>query len=84
MKRTGFPTIGMDAVNATHTRGLSRQKICVPCTINEEGKTFAKSAGQGMVQPEHLEYALQGRFAEDIVMVTDKTRASTVFCESHE
>jgi len=73
-----------DRGNATHTRGLSKQKVCVPCAIDEDGKSFAKSAGKGMVQPEHLEYALQGRLAEDVVMVTDKTRASTVFCESHE
>lgn len=70
--------------NATHTRGLSMQKICVPCAIDEKGKTFAKAAGKGMVRPEHLEYALQGHLAEDIVMVTDKSRAANVFCESHE
>jgi len=70
--------------NATHTRGLSKQKICVPCAIDAKGKTFSKTAGNGMVQPEHLEYALPGHLAEGVVMVTDKTRASAEFCESHE
>ena len=70
--------------NATHTRGLSMQKICVPCAIDAKGKTFAKTAGKGMVQSEHLEYALLGHLAENVVLVTDKTRASTKFCESHE
>jgi len=60
------------------------QKICVPCAIDAKGKTFAKTAGKGMVQSEHLEYALLGHLAEDVVLVTDKTRASTKFCESHE
>ena len=66
---------------ATHTRGLSKQKICVPCAIDEKGQTLAKASGRGMVQPRHLSYALSSRLDDDVVMVTDKSRASQEFCD---
>lgn len=70
--------------NATHTRGLSKQKVCVPCAIDAEGRTIAKAAGKGIVQLNYLEYALGANLTEQVVLVTDKTRASSEFCESHE
>jgi transposase-like protein len=68
---------------ATHTRGLSKQKICVPCAIDEQGKTLSKAAGRGMVQPSHLSFALFSHLDDDVVMVTDKSRASQEFCDSN-
>jgi len=70
--------------HATHTRGLSRQKVCVPCAIDAEGRTIAKAAGKGIVQLNYLDYALGANLAKQVVLVTDKTRASSKFCESHE
>jgi transposase-like protein len=70
--------------NATHTRGLSKQKVCVPCAIDAEGKTLARAAGKGIVQLNYLEYALGANLTEQVVLVTDKTRASSEFCASHE
>jgi hypothetical protein len=61
---------------ATHTRGLSKQKICAPCAIDEQGRTLSKAAGRGMVQPSHLSFALSSHLDDDVVMVTDKSRAS--------
>jgi transposase-like protein len=66
---------------ATHTRGLSKQKICVPCAIDEQGRTLSKAAGRGMVQPAHLSFALSSHLDDDVVMVTDKSRASQEFCD---
>jgi transposase-like protein len=66
---------------ATHTRGLSKQKVCVPCAIDEQGRTLAKAAGRGMVQPAHLSFALSSHLDDDVVMVTDKSRASQEFCD---
>jgi transposase-like protein len=67
---------------ATHTRGLSNQKVCVPCAIDEQGKTLAKAAGRGMVQPRYLSFVLASHLGDDVVMVTDKSRASREFCAS--
>ena len=70
--------------NATHTRGLSKQKICVACAIDEQGKTLSMAAGKGMVQLPYLDYALCNHLAEKTVLVTDRSQASLRFCEAHE
>ncbi len=68
----------------TRTRGLSKQKICVPCAIDEQGRTVSRAAGKGMVQLTYLDYALCEHLAEKSILVTDKSQASSRFCEVHE
>ena len=68
----------------THTRGLSKQKVCVPCAIDDQGRALAKAAGKGMVQLNFLDYALSANLTSTVVLVTDKTPASLKFCEIHE
>jgi hypothetical protein len=36
-----------------------------------------------MVQPSHLSFALSSHLDDDVVMVTDKSRASREFCDSN-
>ncbi|MFA6845424.1 MAG: hypothetical protein WCR02_06835 [Sphaerochaetaceae bacterium] len=50
-----------------------------------KSKKVCQDGGKGgIVQLEHLGYALHGHLAESTVMVTDKTRASTEFCQSQK
>jgi len=69
---------------ATGTRGLSKQKICIPCAIDAQGKTLARAAGKGMVQQQYLDYALDKHLTGSSVLVTDKSQANLLFCEAHE
>lgn len=55
-----------------HKRGLSREKVCVPCAVNRNGLSISRITNLGRVSAKDLHTAFDGRIAENTVLVTDE------------
>lgn len=67
-----MPRIPHKRGHATHIRGLSKEKVCVPCAVNRNGLSIAKISNVGRVSTKDLHQIYDGRFTEDATLVTDK------------
>ena len=66
-----IPRISHKRGNSTHTKGLSREKICVPCAVNRNGLSIATASNLGRVATKNLHKVYDGRISKDSVLVTD-------------
>lgn len=66
-----------------HLRGLSREKVCVPCAVNRSGLSIAKVSNLGKVSTLAIHNVYDGRIAQDSIIVTDKARAYIRFADSN-
>ncbi len=57
--------------NSTHLRGLSHEKVCVPCAVNRNGLSIAKATNTGKIATKNLHAVYDNRIASGSVMVTD-------------
>lgn len=55
-------------------RGLSMEKVCVPCAVNLNGMSVAKISNLGKPSLKDLQKVLDGKIAKDSVFVTDSLR----------
>ncbi len=62
-----------------HRRGLSAEKVCVPCMISEAGISYARPAKLGKVSSESILHAFSGKVSPDAVLCTDREKAYTAF-----
>ena len=67
-----------------HLRGLSREKVCVPCAVNRNGLSIAKISSLGKVSTQAIHEVYDGRIEQDSTIVTDKARAYIRFAETNE
>ena len=67
-----------------HLRGLSREKVCVPCAVNRSGLSIAKISNLGRVSTQAIHNVYDGRINKDSTIVTDKARAYIGFAETNE
>ena len=65
-----------------HAKGLSGEKVCVLCAVNEDGIPVAKVGKLGKVSRECVEKALSGHISPDAVLVTDNEKAYIGFSEA--
>lgn len=63
----------------THLRGVSHEKVCVPCAISRTGLAYAKSANLGRASAKSIESAFGGVIGSDSTLVTDKHNAYVRF-----
>lgn len=56
-------------------RGLSKEKICVPCAVTLNGKSTAAVSCRGKPSFKAIEAALSGKIAKNSTLVTDNHRA---------
>lgn len=47
--------------HSTHIRGISKEKLCVPCAVNRNGLSIAKSASLGRISAKNLHAVYDGR-----------------------
>lgn len=66
-------------VKKKNKRGLSEDKVCVPCAINREGLTIAKVAKLGKVSKEALEKTFENKIEEKSTICTDKEKSYREF-----
>lgn len=64
-------------------RGLSRDKVCVPCAMNRNGLSIAKISSLGKASLDTISNVLDGRIKEDSVLCTDGEKSYILFSESN-
>lgn len=67
----------------SHVRGLSHDKICVPCAVNRNGLSIAKISNLGKVSTKNLHQVFDGRIIENSVICTDGANAYVKFAEKN-
>ena len=65
--------------NDTHTSGLSSEKVCVPCAVNDAGISYARPGKLGKVSSECIERVFRGKIAPRTTLCTDKERAYLLY-----
>lgn len=65
-------------------RGISLEKVCVPCAVNRDGKSIAKIANLGRASVSSIGSVLGGHIAPDAVLCTDKHNAYVGFAEQED
>lgn len=58
--------------HSTHIRGLSQEKVCVPCAVNRKGLSISKITNTGRVSTRDLHHIYDGRIKTNSTLVTDK------------
>ena len=56
-------------------RGLSNEQVCIPCLVNHNGLSVAKSSNLGKPKLTDLQKVIANKVAKDSVFVTDSLRA---------
>lgn len=68
--------------NDVHKKGLSSEKVCVVCAVNEENIPIAKVGKTGKVSSECIEKVLGDRLGDKTVLCTDHEQAYRSFAEA--
>lgn len=68
----------------THLRGLSHEKVCVPCAVNRNGSAIAMISNLGRIATKNIHAVFDGKIAEDAVLVTDKMNSYVRFANANE
>ena len=64
-----------------HTKGLSSEKVCVMCAVNENGVPIAQVGKLGKVSSQCVTKAFTGRISPEATLVTDHERAYVDFSD---
>lgn len=62
-------------------RGISLEKVCVPCAVNRDGKSIAQIANLGRASVRSISSVFGGRISPDAVLCTDKHNAYVGFAQ---
>lgn len=55
-------------------RGISKEQVCVPCSVNLNGLSVARISNLGKPSLKDLQKVLNGKVAKDSIFVTDSLR----------
>lgn len=69
--------------HSTHLRGLSHEKVCVPCAVNRSGLSISKITNTGRVSTKDLHHIYDGRIDENSTLVTDKMNSYVQFTKAN-
>lgn len=69
--------------HSTHVRGLSSEKVCVPCAVNRNGMSIAKISNTGRVSTKDLHRLYDGRIDPSATLVTDKMNSYVRFSNTN-
>jgi transposase-like protein len=69
--------------HATHLRGLSHEKICVPCAVNRTGHSIAKITNTERVSTKDLHHLFDERIVSHATLVTDKLSSYVRFASTN-
>ena len=62
-------------------RGISLEKVCVPCAVNRDGKSIARISNLGRASVASISSVFGGHISPDAVLCTDKHNAYVGFAE---
>ena len=69
--------------HSTHIRGLSQEKVCVPCAVNRNGFSISKITNTGRVSTKDLHHIYDGRIKTNSTLVTDKMNSYVRFTNAN-
>lgn len=69
--------------HSTHIRGVSHEKICVPCAVNRNGLSISKITNTGRVFTKDLHHIYDGRIEKNSTLVTDKGNSYVRFTNAN-
>ena len=64
------------------TKGLSSEKVCVPCAINETGLSYARPGKLGKVSSDCIRKIFSGVISPEATLCTDNEKAYISFARS--
>ena len=67
----------------THVRGLSHEKVCVPCAVNRNGLSIAKISNLGKVSSKNLHNVFDSRIARNSILCTDGMNSYVHFAQKN-
>ena len=67
-----------------HTRGLSQEKVCVPCAVNRNGLSIAKITNLGRMCAHDLYDVYDNRIEKGSTLITDKLNAYELFAGKYK
>ncbi|MCR5748407.1 MAG: IS1595 family transposase, partial [Lachnospiraceae bacterium] len=70
--------------NAVHTKGLSAEKVCVPCAVNDSGVAYAKPAKLGKVSSKCIKETFEGIISPEATLCTDREKAYRNFAKQKD
>lgn len=70
--------------NDTHTRGLSREQVCVPCAVNKEGLSIARATNLGRANKVVISNLYTGHIKAGSVLCTDSSNAYALFAKQSD
>ncbi len=68
--------------NDNHVKGLSSEKVCVPCAISDTGVSYSEPGKLGKVSTACIENILGNRIAPSCILCTDHEKAYIEFATS--
>ena len=68
--------------HSVKTSGLSSEKVCVPCAVNEAGFSYARPGKTGKVSSECIKKIFSGVISPDAILCTDNEKAYVSFAHS--
>lgn len=78
-----MPRIAHQRGNDIHIRGISREKVCVPCAVDSNGYSISKIANPGRVSSKELHAVYDGRFDAKSTLCTDKMNSYVRFANKN-
>ena len=70
--------------NSVHTKGLSSEKVCVPCAVSDAGISYAKPAKLGKVSSESISKTFDGIISPHATLCTDNEKAYICFAAENK
>lgn len=64
-------------------KGLSQEKVCVPCAVNRNGLSISKITNTGRVSTRDLHHIYDGRIKTNSTLVTDKMNSYVRFTNAN-
>ena len=82
-KRFSMPRLPHLRGKDNQKRGISSDKVCVPCAINHQGLSISKIATKGKIQISKLHQLYDGRIKSGSTLCTDCEKAYRKFTKSN-
>lgn len=82
-KRDGFnmPREAHHRGGMSKKRGLSKDKVCIPCAVNRNGLSVAQASNLARVKTDGLKAVFNGRVESGSTFITDKASAYMQFAD---
>lgn len=70
-----MPRLAKKRGGSASRRGLSREKVCIPCIVNHNGLSVARISNLGKPRLADLQKIINNNIAKESIFVTDSFRA---------